>query len=41
LKEKYLNFEKYLKYDNLLNLDSLNLFSLKLNILKENYRIRK
>ena len=34
LKEKCLNLEKYLKHDNLLDLDGLDLFS-KLNILKE------
>ena len=34
LKKKCLNLKKYLKYDNLLYLDSLDLFS-KLNILKE------
>jgi len=34
LKEKYLNLEKYLKHDNLLDLDGLDLFS-ELNILKE------
>jgi len=32
--------EKYLKHDNLLDLDGLDLFS-ELNILKENYRIGK
>jgi len=32
LKEKCLNFEKYLKYENLLDLDLLDLF-LELNIL--------
>jgi len=31
---EYLNLEKYLKHDNLLNLEDLDLFS-KLNILKE------
>jgi len=40
LKEKCINLEKYLKYDNLLNLDGLNLFS-ELNILKGDYRIEK
>jgi len=34
LKEKCLNLEKYLKHDNLLDLDGLDLFS-ELNILKE------
>ena len=34
LKEKCLNLEKYLKYDNLLDLDGLDLFS-ELNILKD------
>jgi len=34
LKEKCLNLEKYLKYDNLLDLDGLDLFS-EINILKE------
>ena len=34
LKEKCLNLEKYLKHDNLLDLDGLDLF-LELNILKE------
>ena len=34
MKEKCLNLEKYLKHDNLLDLDGLDLFS-ELNILKE------
>jgi len=34
LKEKCLNLEKYLKHDNLLDLDGLDLFS-ELNILRE------
>jgi len=34
LKEKYLNLEKSLKLDNLLDIDRFDLFS-KLNILKE------
>jgi len=38
LKEKCLNFEKYLKHNNLLDLDGLDLFS-ELNILKGDYRI--
>jgi len=37
--ESYLN-EKYLKHDNLLDLDDLDLFS-ELNILKRDYRIEK
>jgi len=39
LKEKCLNLEKYLKHDNLLDLDDLNLFS-ELNILKEIIRLK-
>jgi len=39
LKEKCLNFKKYLKHDNLLDLDGLNLFS-ELNILKEIIRLK-
>ena len=38
--EKCLNLEKYLKHDNLLDLDDLDLFS-ELNILKGDYRIEK
>jgi len=38
LKEKCLNLEKYLKHDNLLDLDDLYLFS-ELNILKEIIRL--
>ena len=34
LKEKHLNLENYLKHDNLLDIDGLDLFS-KLNILKK------
>jgi len=40
LKEKCLNLEKYLKHDNLLDLNGLDLFS-ELNILKGDYRIEK
>jgi len=38
--KKCLNLKKYLKHDNLLDLDGLNLFS-ELNILKGDYRIGK
>ena len=38
LKEKCLNLEKYLKHDNLLDLDGLDLFS-ELNILREIIRL--
>ena len=40
LKEKCLNLEKYLKHDNLLDLDDLDLF-LELNILKTNLGLGK
>jgi len=39
LKDKYLNFEKSFKHNNLLDLNVLDLF-LKLNILKKIYKIK-
>ena len=39
MKEKCLNLEKYLKHDNLLDIDNLDLFS-QLNILKEIIRLK-